>query len=66
MKQDNKEVASTAPKSNGFPRTKFGTTRSARVTSTTAATPEAGATASVTHAPRPVFADRYESLFSEN
>ena len=60
MKQDSKEVASTAPKSNGLPRTRFGTTRSPRVTSTTAATPEAGSTSSVTHAPRPVFADRYE------
>jgi len=60
VKQDSKEVASTAPKSNGLPRTRFGTTRSAKVTSTTAAPPEAGSTSSVTHAPRPVFADRYE------
>lgn len=66
MKQESKEVASAAPKSNGLPRTRFGTTRSARVTSTTAATPEAGSTSSVTHAPRPVFADRYAQLFSEN
>jgi len=66
VKQDSKEVASPAPKSNGLPRTRFGTTRSPRVTSTTAATPEAGSTSSVTHAPRPVFADRYEYLFSRN
>jgi hypothetical protein len=58
VKQDSKEVASTAPKSNGLPRTRFGTTRSPRVTSTTAANPEAGSTSTVTHAPRPVFADR--------
>jgi hypothetical protein len=60
VKQESKEVASSTPKSNGLPRTRFGTTKSARVTSTTAATPEAGSISSATHAPRPVFADRYE------
>lgn len=66
VKEESKEVVSTAPKSNGLPRTRFGTTRSTRVTSTTAATPEAGSTSSGTHAPRPVFADRHVGLLSEN
>jgi hypothetical protein len=65
VKEESKEVASTAPKNNGFPRSRFGTTRSTRVTSTTAATPEAVSTSGI-HAPRPVFADRYVVVFSEN
>jgi hypothetical protein len=66
VKEESKEVVSTAPKNNGLPRTRFGATRSTRVTSTTAATPEAGSTSSGTHTPRPVFADRHVGLLSEN
>lgn len=65
MKEESKEVTSTAPKNNGFHRSRFGTTRSTRVTSTTAATPEAVSTSSGTHSPRPVFADRYVAVLSQ-
>ena len=68
MKEENKEVTSTAPKTGGFSRGRFGATRTSK-TSTTTATPETDSSPSATTSTRGSHPDRFVRIiinFYEN